>query len=507
MTEKIEKKTRRKRRLPLKGKLFLSFAGFLAFLLAFLWVFQIVFLDDFYYFITKNSLERAGAEIAQADADDLQTVCDTAALQYNICVRVLNAELEDLASSEISAGSIIHRLGKTSVGDLYREAKEKKTVVSSFVFGFAPTGSEETENADAPAAEKKKGEPGRYFDMSRMVYAGLFSDGEGAERLILLDTALTPVGSVKNTLKIQLLLVSALAVLIALAGALILSHRLSKPIVGLSESAALLASGRYDATFRGGGCREIDELSGTLTYAEHELSKVDRMQKELIANISHDLRTPLTMISGYSEVMRDIPGENTPENMQVIIDETKRLTALVNDLIEVSRLQSGSRTPKPELFSLTEALKQTCGRFEKLTECKGYTIRLESDGEHRVLADRTGILQVLYNLIGNAISYTGEDKTVLVRERGEGAFVRVDVIDSGEGIPEEDLPRIWERYYKSGEHRRGVGGSGLGLSIVKGILEEHGAAYGVSSEPGKGSDFWFRLPEAGAAPDRTEGTE
>ncbi len=494
MTEETKKEKRRKRRLPLKWKLFFSFAGFLAFLLAFLWIFQVVFLDDFYYFITKNSLLRAGSEIAEAKGEDLQTACDTAALEYNVCVRVLDGDLTDLASSEISAGSLIHRLGKTSVEDLYRETKEKKTVVSSFVLGFAPTAGEKGKGAETSPGQEEKA-PGRYFDMSRMVYAGLFPDGEGGERLILLDTALTPVGSVKNTLKIQLALVSVLAVLIALAVAAILAHRLSKPIVGLSESASLLAAGRYDAIFRGGGCREIDELSGTLTYAERELSKVDRMQKELIANISHDLRTPLTMISGYSEVMRDIPGENTPENMQVIIDETKRLTALVNDLIEVSRMQSGHRTPKPEFFSLSEALRRTSGRFEKLNECRGYTIRLESDGEHTVCADRTGILQVLYNLIGNAISYTGEDKTVLVRERRDGDFVRVDVIDSGDGIRAEDLPHIWDRYYTGGEHRRGVGGSGLGLSIVKEILEEHGAAYGVSSEPGKGSDFWFRLRE------------
>ncbi|MBQ4296914.1 MAG: HAMP domain-containing histidine kinase, partial [Clostridia bacterium] len=388
MTEETKKEKRRKRRLPLKWKLFFSFAGFLAFLLAFLWIFQVVFLDDFYYFITKNSLLRAGSGIAEAAEEDLQTACDTAALEYNVCVRVLDGDLADLASSEISAGSLIHRLGKTSVEDLYRETKEKKTVVSSFVLGFAPTAGEKGKGAETSPGQEEKA-PGRYFDMSRMVYAGLFPDGKGGERLILLDTALTPVGSVKNTLKIQLALVSVLAVLIALAAAAILAHRLSKPIVGLSQSASLLASGRYDATFRGGGCREIDELSGTLTYAERELSKVDRMQKELIANISHDLRTPLTMISGYSEVMRDIPGENTPENMQVIIDETKRLTALVNDLIEVSRMQSGHRTPKPEFFSLSEALRRTSGRFEKLNECRGYTIRLESDGEHTVCADRT----------------------------------------------------------------------------------------------------------------------
>ena len=260
----------------------------------------------------------------------------------------------------------------------------------------------------------------------------------------------------------------------------------------------MLAEGNYDVRFGVGGYREIAELSDTLSVAAEELSKTGALQRELIANISHDLRTPLTMIGGYAEMMRDIPGENTPENMQIIIDETKRLTSLVNDLLDISKLQSGTQTLSLSDFNLTETIREVIGRFSKLTEQDGWTIDFTASEEVIVNADRTRILQVVYNFINNAITHSGGDKLVEVRqivsERDGKKVVRIEVTDHGEGIPEENLKYIWDRYYKVDKtHRRAVTGSGLGLSIVKSILEMHHARYGVESEVGKGSTFWFEL--------------
>ena len=221
---------------------------------------------------------------------------------------------------------------------------------------------------------------------------------------------------------------------------------------------------------------------------------MEKIRKELIANISHDLRTPLTMISGYSEVMRDIPGENTPENMQVIIDETARLTSLVNDLLNVSKLQSGTQKMDVKKMSLTKAIKDTVKRYDTLINHNGFTIKFESDEEAFILGDETRLLQVVYNLINNAINYTGSDKTVIVKQEITDNVVRISVIDSGEGISEQDLPLIWDRYYKVDKvHKRAMVGTGIGLSIVKNILLLHNSRFGVSSEVGKGSTFWFEF--------------
>ncbi|MBQ7313937.1 MAG: hypothetical protein IJW81_10170 [Clostridia bacterium] len=264
----------------------------------------------------------------------------------------------------------------------------------------------------------------------------------------------------------------------------------------MSEEASKLALGNYNVNFDGGNCKETVMLSSTLNRAAYELSKLDKMQKDLIANVSHDLRTPLTMIAGYTEAMRDLPGEATPENMQIVIDETNRLTSLVNDMLEVSRYQGGTQVLHPARFNFTEVIRTTLGRYGKLREKDGYTIRFEADRDVFVEADEGRILQVVYNLINNAVNYTGEDKTVVIRQTvtDDGAAVLTEVIDTGIGIAKEDLPLVWERYYKVNDfHKRANMGTGLGLSIVKNILLLHGAEFGVNSKVGHGSNFWFKL--------------
>ncbi len=484
---------------PLKLKLFGAFAGFAAAILLLLWVLQIWHLDDFYYTITKRSLAEAGESLIDSSTEELQSASDSIALSNEICVLIFDNSGKKLASSETSGGCLIHKLGNENLNELYSSALAAGGyTVTPIRLSRLPQGNSAPEDGIpsfegaediSPAKISKK------YDLSRLVYSSV-NQTESGVRFILLDCPLTPVSAVSNTLMIQLAVVSVIAAFIALIAAFILSRRISKPIVGLSESAAMLASGNYGTDFKGGGCREIDELSDALAYAAGELSKVDRMQRELIANVSHDLRTPLTMITGYAEVMRDIPGENTPENVQVILDETARLSALVNDIIDLSRMQDGGRALDIQTFSLSEALTSTAERFKKLNECKGYTIICQADENVLVHADRTAIIQVLYNLIGNAITYTGEDKTVYVSLRTENNFVYVEISDTGKGIDENELEHIWKRYYRSEEnHARGIGGSGIGLSIVKELLEAHGADFGVTSG-NRGTTFRFSLPIA-----------
>ena len=255
-----------------------------------------------------------------------------------------------------------------------------------------------------------------------------------------------------------------------------------------------MAKGKYDITFPNNGYREIAELGDTLNYAATELSKTEELRRELIANVSHDLRTPLTMITGYGEVMRDLPGENTPENVQIIIDEAKRLTDLVNDMLDISKLQSGTQTLKLERFSLTETIQDTMLRYHKLTEHDGYQISFLYRENVFVTADQLRISQVVYNLINNAIVYTGEDKKIEVSQTVYDDKVRISVTDTGEGIEQDMLPLIWDRYYKVDKtHKRAVVGTGLGLSIVKSTVELHGGTCGVTSQKGVGSTFWFEL--------------
>ena len=345
------------------------------------------------------------------------------------------------------------------------------------------------------ALYNQKHEPSLERESSQILaYAKIINTSAG-ERMIVVESEITPVNSVVETLRIQLIIMTVVILILSIVVAIFLGKYIAQPISDTNEQAKALAKQDYDITFSGGRYREITELNETLTYAAGELKKVDSLQKELIANISHDLRTPLTMITGYSEVMRDLPGEMTPENIQIIIDEATRLNSLVTDLLDISRLQSGTADVKKAPFSLTECIESIFARYTKLIENDGLNIVFEHDREVFIMGDELRMTQVLYNLINNAINYIGEDKTVIVRQTVEDEKVRVDVIDHGDGIPEEKLKYIWDRYYRvDKEHRRAVIGTGLGLSIVKNILIAHDAEFNVTSTLGEGSDFYFILP-------------
>jgi signal transduction histidine kinase len=315
----------------------------------------------------------------------------------------------------------------------------------------------------------------------------------------MINTNIQPVDATVNTLVIQLTCLSVLMIFLAILLSLLISKKIAKPIEKMNKAAKILATGNYDVKFnddKNDGYKEITELGNSLNYAASELSKVEKLRRELIANVSHDLRTPLTLIKGYSEAMRDLPGENTPENVQVIIDETQRLTSLVNDTLDLSKLQSGTQTLNLSRFSITDLINSLFKRYTKFTETDGYKFNFIYDCNIEVMADELKISQVIYNLINNALTYTGADKTITVKQTLINDEVKIEVIDTGEGISKENIPFIWDRYYKVDKvHKRAAIGTGLGLAIVKSLIDlQKGAKIGIESEIGKGSDFWFILP-------------
>ena len=199
-------------------------------------------------------------------------------------------------------------------------------------------------------------------------------------------------------------------------------------------------------------------------------------------------------------MIQEISGDNPEKRVkhtQIIIDESDRLTSLVNDILNLSKIRSGMDTLKTRTFNLSEFVHTVLERFDFLSETQGYTIVRDIDDELYTEADMEKIEQVVYNLVGNAINYTGEDKKIVVGlKRIEGGKLRFTVTDTGKGIPEEEIKTIWDRYYRSAEtHKRPIKGTGLGLSIVKTILLKHDFEFGVESEVGKGSTFYVLFPE------------
>ena len=245
----------------------------------------------------------------------------------------------------------------------------------------------------------------------------------------------------------------------------------------------------YDTIYK------IVEKKKSLFHPANDIQKADKAKRDLISNVSHDLRTPLTMIGGYGEMMIDLPEEKTDENIQVIVDETKRLNALVNDLLDMSRLQDGRIVLHKEVFDISALLKTQLQKYDVYRMQEGYTIESELLDTIYVNADKKRIEQVINNFLNNAVNYGGEAKHIIVREIKKENTVRIEVQDFGEGIDSKDLDNIWDRYYKvDKEHVRVANGSGIGLNIVKQLLELHGVPYGVKSSKGKGSTFYFEMP-------------
>ena len=489
------KHTSKKQQRPgasIRWKLIVYFAIFVAIALLVMWVFQVYLLNNFYELIKRREMTRSAQTLSMhIERDDLDLHAYDQALDGVMAVAVYRFSGKEATQvvNVDATGQTGIALPQHQLSQYYRKASENE---GKFTGKFT-LGGVEVSKQKLPLFTSKKGNEANATNI-RLVHLQLVQGTDESIYLIILNASMQPLSSTVQILRTQFIWISS--ILLVCAGIMVfyLYRHISSPLVKMNESAKQLAHGKYDVEFSGEGYRETRELADTLNYASHELSRLDRLQKELIANISHDLRTPLTMIKGYSEVMRDIPGENTAENIQVVIDETTRLSELVSDLLDLSKIQSGTRKAMFEEFDLTAAVEEVMKRYDAFTAHQGYRIILEAESRATVFADRGMILQVLYNLINNAVNYTGDDLCVTVRQTVKNNRVRISVTDTGQGIEPDQIPQIWDRYYKVDKvHRRAMIGTGLGLSIVKGVLELHNATYGVESQVGQGSTFWFEL--------------
>ncbi len=428
-------------RLRLKWKVFAFLLGFCSLLLVILWLFQTVFLSDMYKFIRKQELNQAIAIVErEIDNPELQAILFRIQVDNDIIV----APTRDFIPP--------HRPEREDFASRNNMPLETITEVKEFTLQSGQT-------------------------VSLTFYA-----------------LVVPVNATVTTLQYQLYFISGIMLFLAVGLALIIAKRVSKPIEEISQNALTLAKGDYDIHFDGKGFLEIVTLSDTLNMAAVELGRVEALRRELMANVSHDLRTPLSLIYSHAEMMNDFPDEITPEQTRVIMDETRRLTALVNDVLDISKLESDMERLAATRFNLTLSIGETVERIQELLKNESFDITFTHDSDVYVNADEAKINRAFYNLLINAVNYSGDSRNITVMQSITENRVRISITDSGEGIAEDDLPFIWDRYFKSGKkHKRAVIGTGLGLFIVKKIIELHSGEYGVTSEIDKGSTFWFEL--------------
>ena len=468
-----------KRNTSIKRSIFLYLVGFCLMLLGILWIFQIIFLENFYKSIKTMEIRRDASAIGSYVTQSLWAqLSDAISGRDDLYVEVWAVDSGSVIVTGNYRDGIQAKMSQADKIKLFLQLREQGSSIINRYF---------TESSTFPF---------RTAASESIMYSDILVGADGQTWMLMVSANITPVQATVNTLRYQIYVITWIMVGLSGLIAFLISRRITRPIERLNAAAGELGRGNYHVEFRGNGYNEIEQLAQTLTHAARELSQTEELRRELIANVSHDLRTPLTLITGYGEMIRDIPGENNPENMQVIIDESKRLSTLVTDLLDLSKLQSGTMNLDLQELALTCLIRQIIDRFSRFTEQDDFKILFERTEEVSVLADQNRISQVLYNLIINAMTYTGNDKTILVRQTLQNGYVKVEIIDSGLGIAPENLPYIWDRYYKVDKvHKRPVTGTGLGLSIVKAVLTQHpDVRFGVESQPEVGSNFWFMLP-------------
>ncbi len=315
---------------------------------------------------------------------------------------------------------------------------------------------------------------------------------------VLVTTSLIHVSEAGKVMSNVLPLAAGLIFALALSAAWLFSEWFTKPLRRLSAAARQMAMGNYTVQVDTRRDDELGALTRDFNHMAEEVQHTAQMQRDLLANVSHDLRTPLTLIKGYAETVRDLTGDDKAhrdEQMNIIVDEVDRLTALVSSVMELSKVSSGAEKCSRVHFDMGQLCDEVSERYDALCTQNGWQLQLQiPDEELPVYADPDMMQRALHNLLGNAMHHIGADGIFILRASACTEGVRVEVEDHGPGIAPADLPYIFDRYYRS-RSDAGKQGTGLGLSITKAIFQQHGFRFGVQSTLGKGTTFWFIMTE------------
>ena len=463
--DKIKNDLKNTKKNSLKINIWLFLIAFSIFILCFLWFFQIIFFNSYYKSYKTGELDKAASELRESPNLSQEKI-ENIAQKRDICIEIYGDNIYAATTSN---------KGCMEFGN--KNFKVKRDFINSGLL------------------EQHYNLINSRYQNETLIYALKLDTNLYA----FINASLEPMDSTITILSNQFIFTTIIVLILSLIIGYFISRKLSKPITKISNEARKLADGNFSANFKTDiNIYEINELANSLNYAKDELSKTESLKRDLMANVSHDLKTPLTMIKAYAEMVRDLTyanKEKREENLNTIIEETDRLALLVNDILDLSATESGNTALKIEKIDLIELINQVIQRFKILSEQEHYHFIFTHPEKTIINADYKRIYQVIYNLTNNAINYTGKDKKVYINiEENKQKYI-IQIKDTGKGIKKEDIKHIWDKYYHSDKkHKRNNYGTGLGLSIVKNILQIHNYKYGVESSS-KGSTFYFEIPK------------
>ena len=438
--------------------------------LALIWWFQIVFLESFYFTFHEKKLLKEGNNLVSMiqrneEQYKIEEKFDELLLKYNARIDLYTAKGVVIYSNE----RVPVIMGRDKDGFLMDIIKGNK-VISAF----------------------KQNRTG-----SSVLLVGFPVVRDNIlTAAVIMSTPMASLKATVETLKEQFVIISLILIAVSAILAYIFSKYFTKPILEINSAAKTMAEGNLSIRVPVNTKDELGMLSATINHLSAQLQKIEQLRKELIANVSHEFKTPLSLIKGYAETMRDVNNlsdEKKGKQLNIIIEESDRLNNMINDILDLSQMESDYIKLDRSNFSIIDVIEAVRNRLTFYTENKNLNIEVSYEADYSVLADERRIEQVIYNLVNNAIDHSEAKSSIFIRILEQEAAIRVEVEDQGEGISQEEMPYIWDRFYKARESSSKNKGSGLGQAIVKSILEAHKANFGVESAIGKGSKFWFEI--------------
>lgn len=447
----------------IKFKLFLRFLSLLAIILLLVWLLQFFVYDKIYRNITSKDLAQIDEQVVglyeNGDLNALKTYSNK-----NNCSIIVYTKLGDSIDIKFST---LRNYSEEEFNQKLKDMAQNLKRESATRYYLEDNG---VETFNCGRVEKIDGNNVYFYT------CGIVSVEDQTPRVMTF----------------VLLIVSLVSLIVTLGVWFVLAKDISKPITKVSEKAATLSGGNLDVEFDSFDYTEVAQLSSTLNYSISEIKKSEEIQKDIIQNVSHELRTPLTMIRSYTELLQDFSGDDPQkrkEHLQVISEQTDRLENLVKDMIDLSKLQSKTMVFNKTEFDLSESLKGIEANYKTRYEKDGYKFKFKIAKNIKINADKQRIEQVVINLINNAINYSTDNKNIQVNLQKDGENAKLEIIDHGIGISQKDLPQIFDRHFRSTNSQQTTAGSGVGLTIVKEILDYHGYEINVQSQENKGTTF------------------
>lgn len=316
----------------------------------------------------------------------------------------------------------------------------------------------------------------------------------GDNYYLITSSSLAPVSATSDLLKRIFLYILIIVLIISVFVSFLIAVSYTKPLRKLSHAAKAVTGGDYSVQIDNRYNDEMGMLISDFNNMTVQLSKVDVLRKDLISNVSHELKTPLTMIKGYAETIRDLTGEKKEKRekqLDVIINETDRLSNLISNILDLSYIQAGKVSFSMMDFNLSETLTSLLTRYDIFKD-DGFVFETEIEPDITVSGDKDRLSQVICNLLDNAVNHSGESRRIIIKLFSDNAPT-LEITNFGEAIDKEHLPHIWERFYKIDKtgSNRGTG-TGIGLSIVKEILVAHNFDFGARSSV-NGTTFWVKF--------------